>query len=100
VGYALMAGARIATPLHLITVGAIGTLTVNVMALTWLRLARRDPARARLPVYATGLVAIATLLRVFGNVQPVPLLLAAACWSAAYLALLVVFARVRRPASG
>ena len=97
-GYALAAGQRIATPLHLITVGSIGTLTINVMALTWLRLARRDPARARIPVYATALIAVAAVSRVFSGAGPAALMLAAGCWAAAYLLLLLLFARTRRAA--
>lgn len=98
-GVALVAGHRITTALHVITVGSIGTLTINVMALTWARLARRDPARERLPVWATGLIALATMARVladFGVADArVLLLAAAACWSAAYLLVLAFFARVR-----
>jgi uncharacterized protein involved in response to NO len=96
-GVALITGQRITTALHVITVGAIGTLTINVMALTWARLARRDPARERLPVWATGLIALATVARVladFGIADArVPLLAAAACWSVAYLLLIVFFMR-------
>lgn len=88
------------TALHVVTVGAMGTLTINVMALTWARLARRDPAREVLPAWSTGLVALATLARVaadFGWVQPRALLwTAAGCWSVAYLLLLVLFARMPR----
>jgi uncharacterized protein involved in response to NO len=100
-GVALIAGQRITTALHIITVGSIGTLTINVMALTWARLARRDPARERLPIWATALVALATMARVladFGVADArVLLLAAAACWSAAYLLLIFLFASARRP---
>ncbi|HET9651108.1 MAG TPA: NnrS family protein, partial [Usitatibacter sp.] len=100
VGLALAAGAHLVTALHLVTVGAIGTLTVNVMALTWLRLARRDPARAMLPVWGTALVAVAALARVAADLASARapwLALAAASWSLAYVLLLVLFVRVRRP---
>jgi uncharacterized protein involved in response to NO len=99
-GVALIAGQRITTALHVITVGSIGTLTINVMALTWARLARRDPARERLPIWATAFIALATLARVFADFgvgEPKAMLLAAAaCWSAAYLLLVAFFVRTRR----
>lgn len=99
VGVALVRQAHLVTALHLVTVGAIGTLTVNVMALTWLRLARRDPARAVLPVWSTALVAVAVVARVAADFVPErgPWLAAAAgSWSAAYVLLLALFSRVRR----
>jgi uncharacterized protein involved in response to NO len=101
-GVAFITGQRITTALHVITIGSIGTLTINVMALTWARLARRDPARERLPLWATGLVALATAARVladFGLADTRTLLLAAAAsWSAAYLLLVVLL--VKRPGRG
>lgn len=103
IGVALLSGSHLVTALHVVTVGAMGTLTINVMALTWARLARRDPARAALPVWSTLLIAAATLARVatdFGVADPRTLLLAAAgCWSAAYLLLLVLFVRMPRSAA-
>jgi uncharacterized protein involved in response to NO len=97
IGAALLAQARIVTALHLVTVGAIGTLTVNVMALTWLRLARRDTARARLPLWSTAFIALATIARVAADAAGEPALLgvAAGAWSAAYVLLLVLFASAR-----
>ena len=78
--------------LHLITAGAIGTLTFNVMALSWLRQRRRDPAREPLIVAGTILIATATLLRAgFAYYAG-----AAACWSTAYVLLLVIFVRAGR----
>jgi uncharacterized protein involved in response to NO len=86
------------TAVHLVTVGAMGTLTVNVMALTWARLARVDPSGLVLPSFATALVAIATLLRVLAGSDPahrtVELIAAAGAWSGAYLVLLLSFARI------
>ena len=76
-----------AQAVHLITVGAIGTLTYNVMALSWLRARRRDPARQPLIIAGTLLIAAAALLRVGLAYYPG----AAACWSAAYLLLLAIF---------
>lgn len=96
---AVATGRHIVTALHLITVGAMGTLTVNVMALTWLRLARRDAARALLPRWSTALIAIATFARVaadFTDARVPWLLLAAGAWSLAYVILLMLFVRARR----
>lgn len=79
--------------IHLITVGAIGTLTLNVMAMSWLLRKRRDPAQCAPIVWGTVLLAAAVVFRLAGAVDPQPWLLAAAlCWTAAYLLLLRVFA--------
>lgn len=88
-GAASALGGGEARAVHLITVGAIGTLTFNVMALSWLLKKRRDPAREPLIVAGTLLIAAATLLRA-GFAYYVA---AAACWSAAYLLLLAIFLR-------
>jgi uncharacterized protein involved in response to NO len=77
--------------LHFITVGAIGTLTFNVMALAWLLRARRDPAHSRLVVWGTLLIAAAALLRAVGHYIP-----AALAWSAAFALLVVLFAVTSR----
>jgi uncharacterized protein involved in response to NO len=78
--------------LHLITAGAIGTLTFNVMALSWLRTRRRDPAREPLIVAGTALIAAATLLRVAFEHYAA----AAVCWSLAFTLLLGIFLKRRR----
>jgi uncharacterized protein involved in response to NO len=97
---ALQAGVRPVTAIHVITIGAMGTLTVNVMALTYARIARRDPAAQRLPVWATLLVALAVVARVGADVAAQDprawLACAAASWSAAYLLTLASFLRMRR----
>jgi uncharacterized protein involved in response to NO len=72
--------------LHLITVGALGTLTLNVMAQSWLLRARADPSRSFGIVAGTLLIALATVFRVLGLLEA-----AAACWSAAFLTLLAIF---------
>jgi uncharacterized protein involved in response to NO len=73
---------------HLITVGALGTLTFNVMALSWLLRARRDPARQVLIPAGTALLALATVFRLMQG----PWLAAAAfCWTLAFAALLALF---------
>jgi len=91
-GAAVALGRYESRAMHLITVGALGTLTFNVMALSWLRTRRRDPAREPLIVAGTVLIAAATLLRA-GLVYYAG---AAACWSAAYLLLVAIFARAQK----
>lgn len=85
--------------LHLITVGSLGTLTLNVMATTWIRKARREPVDFAAPIWGTILLAAATLARVLaglGVYDPVTLLVAAAaCWSGAFALLLALFLRLR-----
>ena len=77
---------------HLITVGALGTLTFNVMAQSRLLRLRRDAAREGLIVAGTALLSAAAVLRAgFAWYAG-----AAACWSAAYVLLLALFLRHRR----
>jgi uncharacterized protein involved in response to NO len=87
---------RAIAALHLVTVGAMGTLTLNVMALTWTRVARRDPARLAWTPAATALIAAATLARLAAECDAARgaawLGIAAACWSIAFLVLLAGFA--------
>lgn len=101
-------GAQRTAALHLLTIGALGTLTFNVMAVSLLTRARRDAARERRLVWGTGLIALAVAGRVAAAALPghaVELLLsAAACWSAAFLLLAWVLtdalrAYARRPRS-
>ncbi|MBS0338575.1 MAG: NnrS family protein [Proteobacteria bacterium] len=98
-GAALAAGRHQTAALHLITVGALGTLTLNVMAMSWTLKARQDPARAAIPVWGTLLVAAAVLARVLAGLgygdPPGLMLLAALCWSCAFGLLLVRLARTR-----
>jgi uncharacterized protein involved in response to NO len=74
------------TFLHLITVGALGTLTFSVMAFSWLLRARRDPARVGSIAWGTALLGAAALLRLLEQLPA-----AALCWSAAYLLLAALF---------
>jgi uncharacterized protein involved in response to NO len=103
-GAALLAESHVLEAVHAITVGALGTLTINVMALTQARLARRDPARAALPLVATAFVTLAAIARLAAGFMPgaaYSLLAIAACgWSAAYAVLLVFLARTRRMKPG
>ncbi|MCC6472824.1 MAG: NnrS family protein [Burkholderiales bacterium] len=98
-GIALAAGRQLTTALHLVTVGSLGTLTLNVMALTRLLKARRQPSRSRLPVWGTLLVAVAVLARVtaglgLGDTHAL-LVAASVCWSAAFVLLLALLLRGR-----
>ena len=98
-GAALVAGRYQTAALHIITVGALGTLTLNVMVMTWTLKARQDPARARAPLWATLLIAAATLARVLASLgvydAVVLLQFAALCWSGAFALLLMRLVRVR-----
>ena len=94
-GYAWLAAGLVAFgvrpetgSMHLITVGALGTLTFNVMALSWLLRARRDPARQRLIPAGTALLAAATVFRMMEGPWLAP---AAFCWTLAFAALLALF---------
>ena len=98
-GAALSAGRYQAAALHVITVGGLGTLTLNVMAMTWTLKARQDPARARLPVWGTLLIAAATLARALAGLgvddARALLWLASLCWSGAFALLLIRMVRIR-----
>ncbi|MCQ4324640.1 NnrS family protein [Stutzerimonas stutzeri] len=80
--------------LHALSVGALGSLTFGVMARTWLTQRWRD-ANARPwihpPVLLISLAALARVVpALLGLAQPGWLLFAAACWSLAFAALLVL----------
>ncbi|MCC7483400.1 MAG: NnrS family protein [Burkholderiales bacterium] len=98
-GIALAAGRYLAPALHVITAGSLGTLTLNVMAMTRLLKARKDPSRARLPVWGTLLVGGAAMARVTSGLgvgdTHVMLLVASLCWSLAFALLLWLLVRVR-----
>jgi uncharacterized protein involved in response to NO len=85
--------------LHIVTVGALGTLTFNVMGATFLRKARRDPAVEPLLPWGTAAIGLATTLRVAAALAPgygVELLVAAAaCWAGAFLTLARLMAMPR-----
>ena len=92
-GAAALAGRHETEALHFITVGALGTLTLNVMARGWLLQARVDPAGCRAILWGTALIAAATLARAAGQYVA-----AALCWSGAFVMLLGLFAFYRRRA--
>ena len=78
--------------------GALGTLSFNVMASTWTLRARRGLADVPLIALGTALLAAATTLRVLAPFAAPGaawawIEAAAACWSAAFVLLLVVFWR-------
>jgi uncharacterized protein involved in response to NO len=88
--------------IHVITIGSLGPLTLNVMAMTRLLTLRRPPASTRWPLYGTLLLAVAVVLRTLGASATRPSLLVAAalCWSAAFAMLLPVLSlRKLEPAS-
>lgn len=91
--------ARIAA-LHLLTIGALGTLTANVMANTLLLKRRRPPALERIPAFATVLIGAATILRVSAVVADAHavelLVLGAACWSVSFAAIFAQMAVLQR----
>ncbi len=85
--------------LHIITIGALGTLTLNVMNMTWTLKARLNPASSYVPVWATFLIASAVLTRVMaglGMYDPGMLLqIASIFWSSAFILLFVQLIRIR-----
>jgi len=95
-GAALLVGAwRFSDAMHAITIGALGTLTISVIARTRLLRAKRDPARPPGVPLAVGLVGCAALARVTAPAWPVdPWSVywgAALAWGLAYLLLLRLF---------
>jgi len=109
VGLVLMGLSRVAdtlpftAALHAVTIGAIGTLTISVMARTRLLWAKQDPARARGIPVAVGLIGVAALLRITaaaGARDPWQVYwLAAAAWALAYLLLLRLLIVTKKPAA-
>ncbi len=76
--------------LHLITIGALGTLTLNVMANTMSLKARRLPATHWIPSFATALIGGATVFRVAASLSDahagdLMMMLAALCWSGGFV---------------
>ncbi len=85
--------------LHALSVGALGSLTFGVMGRTRLVQRFRDPeARRWIHPFALllSLAALARIVPAMLGLQPTPwLLLAAGCWSLAYLALAVLLWQCR-----
>jgi len=76
--------------LHAITVGGLGTLSLNIMGRTWLFRQGVAPNRVWALVWASGLVSAATLCRILAIMGSRFALnwLAAACWSLAFVVVL------------
>lgn len=79
--------------LHAITIGALGTLTLTVMARKWTINARLHPGDIAGLMPATGLIAAAAVLRLAWPYSSAALMSAALLWSGAFLVLLAIFAR-------
>lgn len=115
VGYAWLGGglllagaARLGAPpafadaLHAVTVGALGTLTLSMMARTALQRSGRPTALPRPAVAAVVVVGLAAGARLLAALDPRPLwmAIAAALWAAAFLIFLAWLARaIRSPAT-
>lgn len=98
------AGGGRAAALHVVTVGALGTLTFNVMGAAMLRRLRRDPADEPLLAWGTVAIGFATVARVVASLAPAIgaglLAASAALWTAAFLALCWLMARCLLTAAG
>lgn len=77
--------------LHAITVGGLGTLSLNIMGRTWLFRPGVDPARVWALACASALVSLAAVSRLIAIMSPAFRLnwLAAAAWSLAFFVVLV-----------
>jgi uncharacterized protein involved in response to NO len=99
VAYTSFTGDGLSVALHALTVGALGTLTLNVMARIATMRAKRDPAHGWAPVTGTLLIALATFARLGAGFAAksgdLLLLFSAGCWSAAFITLLGLFIRLR-----
>ncbi len=95
----LLPALQLNATLHALTVGALGSLTFAVMARTRLIYRFRDPAAQPWIQGGALLISLAALVRVLPAVlsQPHPawLLLAAGCWSLAFMALTLLLWRCR-----
>lgn len=96
VGLLLFGGLTILAPgsvagVHAVTVGALGTLTLTVMARTRIQRARRSPSELRQLHPALALLSLAALLRLSADLPALPqqglLLAGSLCWSLAFLLL-------------
>ncbi|MEZ5567978.1 MAG: NnrS family protein [Halioglobus sp.] len=88
-GVAIASGSRTAAALHILTVGALGTLTSGVMARTHYQRTQRSSPPGILSVWMAGCIAIAALGRVLADLYTgVPkiglLWLAASAWASCF----------------
>lgn len=98
-GWQLMQGLPWRAPLHLLTVGALGTLSITMMAkVTWQRTRKHRPPAALLWGCALLVVAATGSRTLFPSLWPehsvVWLWLASLCWSLAYLVCAFALLRV------
>lgn len=82
--------------LHGLTVGALGCLTLSVMARSHAVRNKFHPSRAAIALPLTGLLSLSAILRMTEPAPPLGLLASAWLWSAAFAALGVYFLRVRK----
>ena len=99
-GIALLQGeTRVTLALHVITIGAMGTLAAAIILRQWYWRLRHAAPPASISYSLTALIGAAALLRL-GSVSGVlpynSLWLAAACWTLAFSLLAVTLWRVRR----
>lgn len=84
-------GVQTVAAVHAVTVGALGTLTLTVMARTRIQRARHNISEMRRLHPALALLSLAALLRLAADLPGVPdqalLLAASLCWSLAFLLL-------------
>ena len=87
--------------LHLITIGALGTLSTSVMLRLYFQRSRKTPPPTGWVMGITGLIALASVTRYLCGAtpfaQPWLLSLSAASWSVAYLLLAGLMLRLGRP---
>lgn len=99
-GWSLLTGQwPVTLALHAITVGALGTLTLTVMARTRLHRCLKDPNAIPAFYLLVPLISVAALLRLsvaWGAAYAEALLLASTCWSLAYAGLLVLLLALGR----
>ncbi|SFN57271.1 NnrS family protein [Marinobacter pelagius] len=101
-GTHLLAGIPATPALHLITVGALGTLSVSVMLrLAWQR-ASRCPPPGWQPISLSALIGLSAIFRYLAGPTPFAspgwLWLSAGLWSAAYLGVALQLLMLYRPA--
>jgi uncharacterized protein involved in response to NO len=82
------------TATHAVTLGALGTLTTTVMVRVRAIRNKADPARVRALPWITGIIALATLVRLSGGASATMLGVAATLWSLALLLLLAALLRI------
>lgn len=101
-GTHLLAGIPAIPALHLITVGALGTLSASVMLrLAWQRASRRPPPGWQ-PISLSALIGLSAIFRYLAGPTPFAspgwLWLSAGLWSAAYLGVALQLLMLYRPA--